>query len=107
MLRLAYRRRKLVHVPDVQDAFQPEAQPRQGFLAQPAFEAIVKHLDDGPALGAWIALETVWRIRSEVVTLTRDRVDVADGCIRPDGAHSKNGQPRTAYLVARAAPARI
>ena len=96
MLRLAYRRRKLLHVPAV--TMLPESQPRQGFVEEEGFRAIVKHLAAGPALAATIAFETAWRIRSEVLTLTWDRVDVADGCIRLDGAHSKNGQPRTAYL---------
>jgi integrase len=32
--------------------------------------------------------------------LTWDRVDVAEGCIRLDGSHSKNGRPRTAFLSA-------
>jgi integrase len=45
---------------------------------------------------------TAWRIRSEVLTLEWARVDVAEGCIRLDGTHSKNGKPRTAYLSADA-----
>jgi integrase len=76
----------------------PEAQPRQGFVEEADFRAIVKHLEPGPALAATIAFETAWRIRSEVLTLECSRVDLAEGCIRLDGAHSKNGQPRTAYL---------
>ena len=49
-------------------------------------------------MAAWIAFETAWRIRSEVLTLEWSRVDAAEGCIRLDEAHSKTGQPRTAYL---------
>ena len=96
MLRLAYRRRKLAHMPTV--TMLPEAQPRQGFVEEADFRAIVEHLEPGPALAATIAFETAWRIRSEVLTLEWSRVDLTDGCIRLDGAHSKNGQPRTAYL---------
>lgn len=62
------------------------------------FRGIVQHLEPGPAVAATIAFETAWRIRSEVLTLEWSRVDLAEGCIRLDGAHSKNGQPRTAYL---------
>ena len=80
----------------------PESEPRQGFVEQVDFDAIVKHLEPGPALAATIAFETAWRIRSEVLTLTWDRVDLDGGCIRLDGAHSKNGKPRTAYLSAAA-----
>jgi integrase len=76
----------------------PESQPRQGFVEEADFRAIVEHLETGQALAAWIAFETAWRIRSEVLTLEWSRVDVAEGCIRLDEAHSKTGQPRTAYL---------
>src|SRR5882762_7679741 len=96
MLRPAYRRRKLQHVPT--GGLLPESQPRQGFVEEADFRAIVQHLEPGPALAASIAFETAWRIRSEVLTLEWARVDLAEGCLRLDGAHSKNGQPRTAYL---------
>jgi integrase len=96
MLRLAYRRRKLAHVPAV--TMLPESQPRQGFVEQEAFDAIVKHLEPAQAVAATIAFETAWRIRSEVLTLEWSRLDLEEGCIRLDGAHSKNGQARTAYL---------
>lgn len=96
MLRLAYRRRKLAHMPTI--TMLPESEPRQGFVEQADFDAIVKQLEPGPALAATIAFETAWRIRAEVLTLTWDRLDLAEGSIRLDGAHSKNGKPRTAYL---------
>jgi integrase len=96
MLRLAYRRRKLAYVPSI--TMLPESEPRQGFIEEPAFRAIVQNLEPGQALAATIAFETAWRIRSEVLTLEWSRVDVAEGCIRLDGEHSKNGKPRTAYL---------
>lgn len=96
MLRLASRRRKLAHVPTI--TMLPESQPRQGFIEEADFQAIVKRLEPGAALAATIAFETAWRIRSEVLTLEWSRVDLAEGCIRLDGEHSKNGQPRTAYL---------
>lgn len=96
LLRLAYRRRKLAHVPTV--TMLPESQPRQGFVEEADFRAIVKYLEPAQALAAVIAFETAWRIRSEVLTLEWARVELAEGCIRLDGAHSKNGQGRTAYL---------
>lgn len=98
MLRLAYRRRKLMHVPSI--TMLPESEPRQGFVEEPDFRAIVKHLEPAQALAATIAFETAWRIRAEVLTLEWARVDLDEGCIRLDGAHSKNGKPRTAYLSA-------
>jgi integrase len=98
MLRLAYRRRKLAHMPTI--TMLPEAQPRQGFVEESDFRALVAHLPANHALAATIAYETAWRCRSEVLTLEWSRVDLEDGCIRLDGAHSKNGQSRTAYLSA-------
>jgi len=47
-------------------------------------------LEPGPALAATIAFETAWRIRSEVLTLTWDRVDIASGWTGPT---RKNGSP--------------
>jgi integrase len=98
LLRLAYRRRKLVHVPAI--TMLPESEPRQGFVEQADFDAIVAHLEPAQALAARIAYETAWRIRSEVLTLEWTRVDLDEGAIRLDGQHSKNGKPRTAYLSA-------
>jgi integrase len=96
LLRLGYRRRKLAHVPSI--TMLPESEPRQGFVEEGDFQAIAKHLEPGQALAATIAFETAWRIRSEVLTLEWARVDLAEGCIHLDGAHSKNGKPRKAYL---------
>jgi integrase len=96
MLRLAYRRRKLAYVPTI--TMLPEGQSRQGFVEDADFRAIAQQLEPDAALAAWIAFETAWRIRSEVLTLEWSRADLTEGCIRLDGAHSKNGQPRTAYL---------
>jgi integrase len=98
LLRLAYRRRKLAYVPTI--TMLPESEPRQGFVEQADFEAIVSHLEPAQALAARIAYETAWRIRSEVLTLEWARVDLDEGAIRLDGQHSKNGKPRTAYLGA-------
>ena len=56
MLRLGYRRRKLAHVPTI--TVLPESQPRQGFVEEADFQAIVKHLDDDVHLAATIAFET-------------------------------------------------
>jgi integrase len=76
----------------------PESELRQGFVEEGDFQAIVQHLEPAQALGATIAFETAWRIRSEVLTLEWARVDLAEGCIHLDGANSKNGKPRKAHL---------
>lgn len=96
LLRLGARRRKLAHVPAI--TFLPESEPRAGFVEDGDFAAIITHLAPASALAATIAYETAWRIRSEVLTLEWARVDLAEGAIRLDGTHSKNGKPRTAYL---------
>jgi integrase len=97
-LRLAASRTqpKLARVPKV--PLLAESAPRQGFVEEADFATIAQHLEPGLALAATIAFETAWRCKSEVLTLAWSRVDLAEGSIKLDGAHSKNGQTRTAYL---------
>jgi integrase len=88
-LRLAASRTqpKLARVPKV--PLLAENAPRQGFIEEAEFRAIVQHLEPGPALAATIAFETAWRCKSEVLTLEWARVDLAEGSIRLDEQHSK------------------
>ncbi len=95
-LRLAVRNGKLLRVPAID--MLKESSPRAGFLDEPAFRAIVRHLEPDTALAATIGYETAWRIQSEVLPLTWSRVDVQAGAIRLDAGMSKNGEARTAFL---------
>ena len=81
-LRLAVRQGKLLRVPAI--SMLRESAPRAGFLEEPAFRSIVRHLAPDVALAAQIGYETAWRIQSEVLPLTWARVDVQAGAIRLD-----------------------
>ena len=83
---------KLAQVPKIE--LLKEADPRSGFVEQADFEAIAQHLAEDARLAATIGFEVAWRVKSEVLTLTWDRVDLAEGCIRLDESHSKNGKSR-------------
>jgi integrase len=96
LLRLAVRNGKLLRPPMF--SMLREASPRAGFLEEPAFRTIVRHLPPVQALAATIGYQTAWRIQSEVLTLTWSRVDLNTGAIRLDPGGSKNGSARTAFL---------
>jgi len=96
LLRLAVRNGKLLRVPAID--MLKESAPRAGFLEEPAFRAIVRHLPPDLALAATIGYETAWRVQSEVLTLTWARGDVQAGSIRLGAGMSKNGEARTALL---------
>ena len=74
---LAVKRDKLVKVPAI--TMLKESAPRRGFLEEGDFRTITGHLAPDTALAATIAYETAWRIQSEVLTLTWDRVNLAEG----------------------------
>jgi integrase len=67
-------------------------------VEQPAFDAIAAHLEAAQRLAATIAFEVAWRCKSEVLTLMWNKVDLDEGRIYLDEAHSKNGKARHAYL---------
>jgi integrase len=96
LLRLAARNGKLLRVPPI--SMLKESASRAGFLDEPAFRAIVRHLEPDAALAATLGFETAWRVQSEVLPLTWSRVDVQAGTIRLDAGMSKNGQARTAFV---------
>ena len=96
VLRYPHTNGKLAQVPKI--TFLAEPPPRSGFVEQPAFDAIAAHLQPGPRLAATIAFEVAWRCKSEVLTLTWNRVDLDEGRIDLDEGHSKNGRARHAYL---------
>ncbi|MGH7374911.1 MAG: hypothetical protein ACREJY_11860, partial [Candidatus Rokuibacteriota bacterium] len=85
-LRLAYRHRKLVRVPQVDKL--PEAQPRQGFFERADFEAVVSALPSYLRDFARFGYLTGWR-KQEISSLTWTDVDRDGGAIRLRPEHSK------------------
>jgi integrase len=67
---------------------------RTGFFEADDFAAVLKHLP--PHVGAVMrfAYYTGWRVPSEVLTLTWDRVDFDSGLVRLDAAQTKTKKPR-------------
>lgn len=95
---LAMRAGKLTAKPYVPKLTEPDA--RAGFFEPSHLATILPHLPDFMRPPVRFAYETGWRLRSEVVPLTWDRVDLAHGTVRLDPGQSKTGEPRTFPITA-------
>jgi len=101
MLRLAVKDGKLAAVPIVETPDPQNA--RAGFVTREELEQIVAATPEGaetPVLAeayaalARVAFFTGWRVRSELLPLTWDRVDFTAGVLRLDPNTTKNGAGR-------------
>lgn len=72
---------------------------RQGFLERHELDAIVKHLPAHLHAPLTFAFVTGWRLKSEVLPLTVDRVDLASGVVRLDVGTTKNREGRSFYMT--------
>jgi integrase len=68
---------------------------RQGFFERDAFEAVRSHLPEPLRGVVTFAYLTGWRVPSEVLPLTWDRVDFTAGVLRLDVNTTKNDDGRT------------
>jgi integrase len=75
------------------------APPRAGFFEADQFERVCKALPDDLALVVRIGYTLGWRLSSEVLTLTRRQVDLAEGTLRLEPGMRKNREARVAYLT--------
>ena len=91
-LRLAQELGHLASVPPIR-TLRP-APPRQGFFEPDEFAAVVRELPDDLALVARIAYVYGWRLRDEVLPLTRSQVDLEMGTLRLIPGSTKNGDGR-------------
>jgi integrase len=96
MLRLAYEHGKLLRVPVIHKL--KEASPRSGFFERDAYEKVRQHLRPDLQCAAAIEYELGWRCQSEVLTLERNQVNLAEGTIRLKPGSTKNDEGRVAYL---------
>jgi integrase len=80
-------------------AMLKEANARQGFFEQAEFNSLLPHLPDYLRPAIEFAYTTGWRIRSEVLPLTWDRVDFAAGVVRLDVGTTKTGHGRTFVMT--------
>jgi integrase len=73
---------------------------RQGFFEQHEFDAVLEHLPAYLQAPLKFAFITGWRLKSEVLPLTVDRVDLQAGVVRLDVGTTKNREGRSFYLTA-------
>jgi integrase len=101
MLRLAVKDGKLATVPIVETPDPQNA--RAGFFTREELDRIVAAVPEGgdvaglsetSAALARVAFFTGWRVRSELLPLTWDRVDFTAGVLRLDPNTTKNGEGR-------------
>ena len=96
--RLAVRGGELVNMPHVPTLTLNNA--RQGFFERAEFHAILKHLPAYLHAPLTFAFVTGWRLKSEVLPLTVDRVDLQAGVVRLDVGATKNNEGRSFYVTA-------
>ncbi len=89
---LIFRKPKIPHL--------AEHNVRPGFFERADFETLLAHLPDYLRPPLTFAYNTGWRILSEVLPLTWDRVDLVEGTVRLDVGTTKNKEGRDIYLPA-------
>ena len=95
--RLAVRGKELVNMPHVPMLTLNNA--RQGFFERPELNAILKHLPAYLHAPLTFAFVTGWRLKSEVLPLTAERVDLQAGVVRLDPGTTKNNEGRSFYVT--------
>jgi integrase len=95
--RLAVRGHELATMPHVPMLTLDNA--RKGFFERHEFEAVLKHLPAYLHAPLTFAFVTGWRLKSEVLPLTVDRVDLRTGVVRLDVGTTKSGEGRTFYMT--------
>ena len=96
--RLAVRAGELVTMPYVPMLTLNNA--RRGFFERAEFHAILEHLPAYLHAPLTFAFVTGWRLKSEVLPLTVDRVDLQAGVVRLDPGTTKNDEGRSFYVTA-------
>jgi integrase len=71
---------------------------RRGFFERREFEALLANLPDYLRASVTFAYLTGWRLQSEILTLTWDRVNLEEGSIRLPKGSTKNREGRVIFL---------
>jgi integrase len=95
--RLAVRGGELVHMPHVPMLTLNNA--REGFFERHEFDAVLAQLPAYLHAPLTFAFVTGWRLKSEVLPLTVDRVDLRAGVVRLDPGTTKNNEGRSFYVT--------
>jgi integrase len=72
---------------------------RKGFFERHELDAVLSHLPEYLHGLLTFAFVTGWRVKSEVLPLTVDRVDLRAGTVRLDAGTTKNDEGRLIYLT--------
>lgn len=96
VLKRAYRLSELITKPTIK--LLTEHNTRKGFFEREAFEAVKAQLPVELRPVVEFMYLTGWR-KSEVLTLTTDRVDMKAGTVRLEPGETKNRDGRTVYLI--------
>jgi hypothetical protein len=89
MVRLAYKNRKLRHLPLLE---KPKEGPaRTGFFERDQFAALRRHLPEDLQVAVTIAYTYGWRTQDEVLKLERRHVDLGAGTLRLDTRRTARG----------------
>jgi integrase len=76
-----------------------ESNVRQGFFERSDLETLLPHLPEWLRPAVAFAFATGWRLPSEILTLTWDRVDLDVGTVRLDPGTTKTKEGRVIYLT--------
>lgn len=95
--KLALRGGELVNMPHVPMLHVDNA--RRGFMERHELLAILKHLPTYLHGALQFAFITGWRLKSEVLPLTVDHVDLRAGVVRLDPGTTKNREGRSFYVT--------
>lgn len=93
--RLAVDGGKLAMMPKVK--LLKEDNVRKGFIERHEFDAILLQLPEELHPPLKFAYGTGWRFKSEVLSMTADRVDLKAGVVRLDPGTTKSGQGRSFF----------
>lgn len=96
MFSLARKRGEVRDVPSIELNHVQNA--RAGFFERPDFEALREQLPEYLRPVMTYAYHTGWRVRSEILPLTWDRVDLDAGTVRLEPGTTKSGEARTFYV---------
>jgi integrase len=97
MFNLALQAEKITRKPYIPSLEENNA--RQGFFERADFERLLASLPDYWRPPVTFAYHTGWRLRSEVLPLRWDQVDLEQGTVRLDPGTTKNKDGRLLYLT--------
>ena len=97
MFNLALQSEKIIKKPHIPSLEENNA--RKGFFEQAEYESVLAKLPEHLRPIVTFAFHTGWRIRSEILRLTWEQVDLETGAVRLEVGETKNKDGRIIYLT--------